>query len=89
MCVAHVTRRWINLGFFSFPHAVFVVSNVSRRIFFNDRKYFISFFIFRVEKYILEQIEALEDKVAAASMQVPVSTTADNSPTYSTFGLMN
>jgi hypothetical protein len=32
-------------------------------------------FIFRVEKYILEQIEALEDKVAAASMQVPVSTT--------------
>jgi hypothetical protein len=43
-------------------------------------------FIFRVEKYILEQIEALEDKVAAASMQVPVCTmTADNSPTYSTF----
>jgi hypothetical protein len=27
-----------------------------------------------VEKYILEQIEALEDKVAAASMQVPVRT---------------
>ena len=31
------------------------------------------FDICRVEKYILEQIEALEDKVAAASMQVPVS----------------
>ena len=27
----------------------------------------------RTDKYILEQIEALEDKVAAASMQVPVS----------------
>ena len=27
----------------------------------------------RVDKYILEQVEALEDKVAAASMQVPVS----------------
>lgn len=26
----------------------------------------------RVDKYILEQVEALEDKVAAASMQVPV-----------------
>jgi hypothetical protein len=43
------------------------------------------FFIFRVEKYILEQIEALEDKVAAASMQVPVCTTPDNSLIYSTF----
>ena len=28
----------------------------------------------RVDKFILEQVEALEDKVAAASMQVPVST---------------
>lgn len=27
----------------------------------------------RVEKFILEQIESLEDKVASASMQVPVS----------------
>lgn len=27
----------------------------------------------RVDKYVLEQVEALEDKVAAASMQVPVS----------------
>ena len=27
----------------------------------------------RVDKYILEQVEALEDKVQAASMQVPVS----------------
>ena len=27
----------------------------------------------RVEKMILEQIEGLEDKVASASMQVPVS----------------
>ena len=26
----------------------------------------------RVDKYVLEQVEALEDKVAAASMQVPV-----------------
>ena len=26
----------------------------------------------RVDKYILEQVEALEDKVASASMQVPV-----------------
>ena len=26
----------------------------------------------RVDKYILDQVEALEDKVAAASMQVPV-----------------
>jgi hypothetical protein len=56
----------------------------SGEFFLNDRKYFISF-IFRVEKYILEQIEALEDKVAAASMQVPVSTMPDNSPTYSSF----
>ena len=29
----------------------------------------------RVDKYILEQVEALEDKVAAASMQVPVRVT--------------
>jgi hypothetical protein len=27
----------------------------------------------RIDKYILEQVEALEDKVQAASMQVPVS----------------
>ena len=27
----------------------------------------------RVEKHILEQIEGLEDKVASASMQIPVS----------------
>ena len=26
----------------------------------------------RIDKFILEQVEALEDKVAAASMQVPV-----------------
>ena len=26
----------------------------------------------RIDKYILEQVEALEDKVQAASMQVPV-----------------
>ena len=34
-----------------------------------------TFFIIRVEKQILEQIEGLEDKVASASMQVPVSVT--------------
>ena len=27
----------------------------------------------RTDKYVLEQLEALEDKVAAASMQIPVS----------------
>ena len=33
------------------------------------------FFVIRVEKQILEQIEGLEDKVASASMQVPVGVT--------------
>ncbi len=87
MCVASVTRMGINLVFFSSYPAVIAVSKVSitqsRRFFLTDSKYLL-FFIFRVEKYILEQIEALEDKVAAASMQVPVSKTADNSSTYST-----
>ena len=32
----------------------------------------------RVEKFILEQIESLEDKVASASMQVPVSYTKNS-----------
>lgn len=38
----------------------------------------------RVDKYILEQVEALEDKVAAASMQVPVRVVQNSSHSETT-----
>ena len=49
------------------------LSNVKRIISFLKTGSWSKEVALRVDKYILEQVEALEDKVQAASMQVPVS----------------